>query len=394
MMRILYAASDQRVPGTTGGSIHVISVAEGLARLGHEVHVLVTPAGPFPEGAVRWVPFPPPAGRKELRWANTGAVRTIARQIKPDVVIERYYNFGGEGIGAATDIGALAVLEVNAPVVDYPGSGKRLLDRALIFEPMRRWRERICANSDLIVTPSPAILPPDTPKSKILELEWGADTDRFRPGIGGAVPFDRPADTVAVFAGAFRNWHGTIHIVTALRELRARGRTDIGAVFIGDGPEFARVREAASGLEGVIFTGALPHDRIPACLSACDFGVAPFDPETHPALALGFYWSPLKIFEYMAAGLPVVAPAIDRIPTLVGHNQEGLLYDTAIRTGLPHAFEALTDGRLRSRLGRAARERAIRDYSWAAHCRALEQAMTGALNARATPRPGGRPGAR
>jgi len=34
-------------------------------------------------------------------------------------------------------------------------------------------------------------------------------------------------------------------------------------------------------------------------------------------------------------------------------------------------------------LGRAARERAVRDYSWAAHCRALEQAMTSALDVRA-----------
>ena len=102
-------------------------------------------------------------------------------------------------------------------------------------------------------------------------------------------------------------------------------------------------------LDGVIFTGALPHDQMPACLAACDFGVAPFDPETHPALSLGFYWSPLKIFEYMASGLPVVAPAIDRIPKLVGHNREGLLYDTAIRSGLPHAFEALTDVDLRRR---------------------------------------------
>jgi glycosyltransferase involved in cell wall biosynthesis len=381
-MRILYAASDQRVPGTTGGSIHVLSVAEGLARLGHEVHVIVTPAGPLPAGAVNWIALPPPAGRKELRWANMRAVRAIARRLKPDVVIERYYNFGGEGIAAANDVGALAVLEVNAPAIDYPGSGKRLLDRALLFEPMRRWRERIVAKSDVIVTPSAAILPPQTPDEKTLKLEWGADTDRFRPNADGPVPFDRPADTVAVFAGAFRNWHGTIHIVTALRELRARGRSDIGAVFIGDGPELPRVREAANGLEGVLFTGALPHDQIPACLSACDFGVAPFDPETHPALSLGFYWSPLKIFEYMASGLPVVVPAIDRIATLVGHNREGLLYDTAIRTGLPHAFEALTDPVLRSRLGRAARERAVRDYSWAAHCRALDAAMTRALNAR------------
>jgi starch synthase len=381
-MRILYAASDQRVPGTTGGSIHVVAVAEGLAALGHEVHALVTPTGSPGDARVHWIGLPPPAGRKELRWANTGAVRSIARQIEPDVIIERYYNFGGEGIRAAAEVGALAVLEVNAPVVDYPGSGKRLLDRALIFEPMRRWRDYLCAKSDLIVTPSPAIIPPDTPTSKILQLEWGADTDRFRPGIEGAVPFDRPADTVAVFSGAFRSWHGTIHIITALRELHARGRKDIGAVLIGEGPELARVREAARGLDGIIFTGALPHDQIPACLAACDFGVAPFDPETHPALSLGFYWSPLKVFEYMAAGLPVVAPAIDRIPALVGHNREGLLYDSAIRSGLPHAFEALTDPHLRNRLGRAARDRAVRDYSWAAHCRLLEQAMIAAVRAR------------
>src|SRR3954465_12694213 len=185
-MKILYAASDQHIPGTTGGSVHVMAVAEGLARLGHEMHVMVTPGGPFPTGAVRWIALPPPAQRKELRWVNTGAVRTLAQQIRPEVIIERYYNFGGEGIRAATDVGALAVLEVNAPVVDYPGSGKRVLDRALLVEPMRRGREYLCARSDLIVTPSLAILPADTPPSKILQLEWGADTDQFRPDSGGA----------------------------------------------------------------------------------------------------------------------------------------------------------------------------------------------------------------
>ena len=385
-MKILYAASDQTVPGTNGGSVHVAAVAEGLAALGHQVHVLVTPGGALPPGPVHWITMPPPFGRRELRWANAGAVRTIAHRIQPDVIIERYYNFGGEGIGAAAMTGALAVLEVNAPVIDYEGSTKRLLDRALIVEPMRRWRERICAQSDLIVTPSAGILPGATPPGKILELEWGADTDRFRPVVTGAVPFDRPADTVAVFAGAFRNWHGAIHIVTALRELRARGRKDIGAVFIGDGPELPRVREAAAGLDGVIFTGSLPHAQMPACLAACDIGVAPFDAGAHRALSLGFYWSPLKIFEYMAAGLPVVAPALDRIPELVGHNREGLLYDTAIPTGLPHALAALTDQVLRDRLGRAARDRAVRDYSWSAHCRALDAAIRTASERRAPDR--------
>jgi glycosyltransferase involved in cell wall biosynthesis len=171
----------------------------------------------------------------------------------------------------------------------------------------------------------------------------------------------------------------------ALRELHARGRTDIGAVFIGDGPELPRIRQAAAGLEGVVFTGAVPHAKMPACLAACDIGVAPFDLEAHRPLSLGFYWSPLKIFEYMASGLPVVAPALDRIPELVEHNREGLLYDSAIRTGLPHALEALSDPAVRTRLGRAARERAVRDYSWAAHCRALDAAFSARL-ARSQPR--------
>jgi glycosyltransferase involved in cell wall biosynthesis len=382
-MKILYAASDQTVPGTNGGSVHVAAVAEGLAALGHEVHVLVTPGGAISPGPVHWIAMPPPLGRKELRWANARAVQTIARRLQPHVIIERYYNFGGEGIGAAAEIGAVAVLEVNAPVIDHEGSTKRLLDRALIVEPMRRWRERICAQSDLIVTPSAGILPSGTPPAKILELEWGADTDRFRPGVTGAVPFDRPADTVVVFAGAFRTWHGAIHLATALGELRARGRKDIGAVFIGDGPELLRVREAAAGLDGVVFTGALPHAQIPACLAACDIGVAPFDAGAHPPLSLGFYWSPLKIFEYMATGLPVVAPAFDRIPALVEHNREGLLYDSAIPTGLPHALAALTDPVLRDRLGRNARDRAVREYSWSAHCRALDAAIGKVVGLRA-----------
>src|SRR5688572_3206454 len=105
-MRVLYCASDQTVPGTTGGSVHVTAVAEGLAALGHDVHVLATPAGEFPKGRVAWIAMPPPLGRRELRWANARAVGRLAAALAPDVVIERYYNFGGEGILAAERVGA------------------------------------------------------------------------------------------------------------------------------------------------------------------------------------------------------------------------------------------------------------------------------------------------
>jgi glycosyltransferase involved in cell wall biosynthesis len=378
-MRFLYCAIDQTVPGTTGGSIHVTAVAEGLAALGHEVHVLVTPGdGPFPQTPsrrVRWMPMAPPFGKKQLRWTRTRAVRQIVSELKPDVVIERYYNFGGEGILAAEGTGARTVLEVNAPVIDHPGSMKSAIDHALLVQPMRRWRERLCQRADLIVTPSAAVLPPATPPSKVVRLEWGADTDRFHPNISEPPPFEHPATTVAIFAGAFRSWHGAINLARAIRELKKRGCSDLGAVFVGSGPELRSVQNEVIDLPNVVVTGPVPHAKMPAYLAAADIGVAPFDVGAHRPLSLGFYWSPLKIFEYMAAGLPVVAPSVDRIPSLVSHGREGILYDPARAGGLADALERLTDPALRRSLGAAARERVVREYSWKAHCEALVDAI-------------------
>ena len=379
-MRILYCALDQRVPGTTGGSIHVQAVAEGLAALGHEVHVLAD-AGPgrLAGAGATYVAMPPPLGARQLRWARTAAVRRYARTFRPDAVIERYYNFGGEGIAAARATGALGVLEVNAPVVDHPGSRKAALDRLLLLQPMRRLRERICADTGLVVTPAAGILPPSVPRDRIVELEWGADTERFHPGARGPLRFTRPEGLLTLFAGAFRSWHGAVHLVRAIRLLRERGRDDVSAVLIGDGPELARTKAEAAGLDGVIFTGAVPHAEMPAQLAAADVGAAPFDPSAHAPLALGFYWSPLKLFEYMASGLPVVAPAIDRLRGLVADGGDGLLYAPRDHTGLAAALDRLRDPALRSRLGAAARARAVRDYSWSAHCRALAAAIQTAI---------------
>lgn len=379
-MKILYSAIDQPVPGTKGGSTHVTAVAEGLAALGHEVVALVSPGTGEPRPSlVHWKYIAPPFGSTHLRLTRSGAIRRLVDSLRPDAIIERYHNFGGEAIVAAGRVDAIAVLEVNAPVVDHPGSTKAVVDRALVVEPMRRWRERICRLADLIVTPNPAVLPADVPSDRVLRLEWGADTERFRPDVSGRPPFVRlDVSTVAVFAGAFRSWHGAIHLVDAIRVLRDRGHKEIGAVLIGDGPELPRVRRAASGIETIVLTGALPHDRMPAALAAADIGVAPFDPGAHAPLSLGFYWSPLKIFEYMAAGLPVVAPRLDRIASLVGDGVEGVLYDprdSSHASRLADAVLTLTAPERRKALGAAARARAVRDYSWDAHCRALANAI-------------------
>jgi glycosyltransferase involved in cell wall biosynthesis len=323
--------------------------------------------------------MPPPFGNRRFRLLRARRVASFARQFKPDVVIERYYNFGGEGILAARHVRALIVLEVNAPVVDYPGSVKRTADRALIIEPMRRWRDWQCRQADIIVTPSARIVPGHVPPAKILRTEWGADTERFHPGASGQTSLARSdGDTVAVFAGAFRSWHGAIHLVDAIRRLRARGRRDIKALLVGDGPELPRVRHAAAGLDGITLLGAVPHGDVPAILASADIGVAPFDIAAHRSLAHEFHWSPLKIFEYMASGLPVVAPRIDRLANIVSDGTEGLLYDATNPDALADALERLTNRSVRRALGAAARSRAVRDFSWANHCLQLERAINDA----------------
>ena len=378
-MKILYSAIDQSVPAAHGGSVHVMAVAEGLADLGHEVHALVSPgdSGNVPRsGNVSWTALPPPLGDRRLRLLRARRVIELARALGPDVVMERYYNFGGEGILAANRVGAVAVLEVNAPIVDYPRSMKRVIDRALLVEPLRRWREWQVKHADLIVTPSEKIIPGDVPASKILKTEWGADTSRFHPGAAGDVPFVRaPDDVIAVFAGAFRAWHGAIHLVEAIGRLRARRRMDIKAVFVGDGPELPAVRRAAAGLSGITLIGAVPHLNVPPILAAADIGVAPFDISGHAALAHEFHWSPLKIFEYMASGLPVLAPDIERLRSIVADGVEGLLYDPAQPEALATALERLADPALRRRLGAAARDRAVHQFSWETHCRHLDEAL-------------------
>jgi glycosyltransferase involved in cell wall biosynthesis len=375
-MRILYAALDQQVPGTLGGSVHVQSVAEGLAALGHEVHVAVTAGGPWPQDGVHWHPMSSPLGRHELRWMRAGAVTRLARRVNAQVVMERYYNFGGEGVLAARRLGVPAVLEVNAPVIDHPGSVKARLDRALMFEPMRRWRDWLCRHTDLFVTPHRQILPDWIHPANVLEAEWGADVDRFRPDASGPLPFERDASRVlCVFAGAFRSWHGVTQLSAALARLHAAGERRLGAVFIGDGPERPAAERAARDVPGVTFTGAVAHEHLPQCLAAADIGVAPFDPSKHKPLTLGFYWSPLKIFEYMSSGLPVVAPRLPRVASLVSDGHEGLLYDPADPRTLDDALVRLIDPALRARLGAAARARAVSEFSWRAHCALLDQRL-------------------
>jgi glycosyltransferase involved in cell wall biosynthesis len=127
----------------------------------------------------------------------------------------------------------------------------------------------------------------------------------------------------------------------------------------------------------VIFTGRLPYDAVPRHLAVADLGVAPFEPSRHEALRhFGFYWSPLKIFEYGAMALPTVCPAIPPLDTIVRDGREGCHYTVGDHASLAASLAALLAAApARRAMGASARERVVRDYSWSAHCRSLDAVL-------------------
>jgi glycosyltransferase involved in cell wall biosynthesis len=387
-VKILYVASGIPVPGTLGGSIHTLEVARGLALRGHTVDVVAcSRTGAFEiaslarpvsshSGDVRLHHIDIP---KTLTLLATPLIVRLVRALKPDIIMERYYNFAGAGILAARQFGIPAILEVNALIIDPPLVLKRRLDD-LLGGPMRRWAVAQCRIADRIVTPLHTTVPPDIPRANIVELPWGANVEHFcvdRPPIDAAQT--RPT---VVFLGSFRAWHGALDAVRAGGLLVEQGRA-CHFLFVGDGPQrAAAVRLAARWHERFTFTGAVPYDAVPSLLAQASVAVAPFNTAAHPALrSAGFFWSPLKVFEYMAAALPVVTIDIPPLNQIVRHGVEGLLYPEGDISALANAITYLLDhpGEARA-MGVRGRERVTAHFSWARHCEELEQVMEETLN--------------
>ena len=182
---------------------------------------------------------------------------------------------------------------------------------------------------------------------------------RLRPGRAYADAGRSGTPTVA-YAGHFYPWKGAGVLVEALASLpRARG------LFIGGRPgesDAARLRALARsrGLrERVTFTGPVPPAGVAALLAGADVLALPTVATPHAR-----HTSPLKLFEYMAAGRPIVASDLLPLREIVEHGRTAFL----VAPGDPEALAAgvrsvLEDRPHAARMARAAFERAA-DYSW------------------------------
>ena len=239
---------------------------------------------------------------------------------------------------------------------------------------MRRWRERICAHADLIVTPSAAILPPGTPPAKGRSSSNGAPTPTaFTPGrrrpcrSAGRRAWSRSSP------GPFAA--GTARCISSrasASSASAAGATS-AAVFIGDGPELPRCATRPRGLDSVrVHRRRAARHGCRRALAAARHRRRAVRRRRPRPLALGFYWSPLKIFEYMAPGLPVVAPAVDRIPDARrARSRRAALRPGAAGGAGRQRSNSWRTRRSRRQLGAAARRTRRARVQLAAHCEAL-----------------------
>jgi glycosyltransferase involved in cell wall biosynthesis len=394
-MRILYVVPGLTIPGSHGGSVHALEVSRGLTRLGHKVHTVARRADraqPNAESVDGFTVHRLSLPTQFLMLTTLPAVHSLAWRLQPDVVMERYYNFGGAGIITASRLGVPSVLEVNGPPFDPPGSFKDRVD-ALMLRAFSRYAKWQCLHATRIVTPLPSIIPSVVPRERVRQIHWGANVELFNPD---RINPTKVADLrrrlsigddkrVVVFLGSFRRWHGVWEFVHAAELILAR-RGDVTFLMIGSGELFDEVESYVRerGLANrLILAGQVDYSQVPIYLALADVGVAPFDTAAHPPLRMGFYWSPLKVFEYMAMSLPVVTIDIAPLNEIVRAGQEGLLYREGDSEGLVRAIEKLVDEpELARRLGASARERVTARYSWQVHCEQLEAVLRECVNIR------------
>jgi glycosyltransferase involved in cell wall biosynthesis len=212
---------------------------------------------------------------------------------------------------------------------------------------------------------------------RILVAPNGVDTDMFQPALGREVVrarLDLGEGPVLGFVGSFKPWHGVAFLIEAFAEI-VRQRPDARLLAIGEGPELesARARIVALGLERqCVFTGRLPHAEVPAHMAAMDISAAPYD------VSGEFYFSPMKVVESLAAGVPVVAVRAGQLVALVDNGNTGLLYPPGDRVAFVGAVLSLmADPALLRAMGSNARERAVSGFSWKALvCRVMEKATS------------------
>lgn len=369
ILRILYS---HRIQSRDGQSVHVEELVAAFRALGHEVTV-VGPGFYEQSGfgqesrAVALLRRLLPGALAELAELayNLPAYRRLRRAAarqRFDLLYERYNLYYLAGAWIARRHGLPYFLEVNAPLAEERGRHGGLKLRALARMAERYvWRR---ADRVLPVTGVLAgrLTAAGVDPGRISVVPNGVVLERFPPTPRAA----SHAGLVLGFVGFVRDWHG---LDAVIRGMAAHHDIDVAFTVIGEGPARPGLETLAAELgvaERVRFSGLVPHHAVPGAVTEFDIALQP---------RVVDYASPLKIFDYMAAGRAIVAPDQPNIREVLEHGRTALLFDPGREGAMWEAVAALSaDAKLRRRLGEAARtELERRNFTWMGNARRIVQ---------------------
>lgn len=238
------------------------------------------------------------------------------RTHRPEFIYERYSLYNASGALASRLTGVPLILEVNAPL-----AYEKARYDTVYFPKLAQKLETAIVNSAFKTVAVTEVL-------RSMLVAKGGEADRIVVMHNGINPDEYPvahstptadAPVVLGFVGWFRNWHGLSEMLIALDEQKAFER-NVHLMLVGDGPLRPRLEAliAERNLTNhVTITGALSREELLATLPKLDIALQP---------AATSYASPMKLFEYMAAGKAIVAPAQPNIQEVLTDGKNGLLF--------------------------------------------------------------------
>ena len=306
------------------------------------------------------------AGRKNLR--------------SFDLIHERFNLLALGGAWATKKLGIPLVLEVNADLLEqrkFKGIPEKGL-RRLVAE----WSTQMCFNAAAKIVCISTGLKDHLSKKwnidegKLTVLPCAADVDAFGPHHNSALVrrgLGLANEPVVLWVGGFFPWHNLDLLLRSFALVLLRQPT-AKLVLVGDGQTRQSVAEKIKkdGLEqSVIMTGAIPHSRVPEMVSIADVAVVP---SASVSAGGGGTGTPLKLFEYMAAGKAIVATALNEAAEVIQDNHNGLLVQAGDANKFAESIlKLIDDPSERNRLGQNARAQAVKQYSWEHYTRRLQE---------------------
>jgi glycosyltransferase involved in cell wall biosynthesis len=358
-MKILY---HHRTRSKDGQYVHIEEMIAALRELGHEVIVVSPPstegvAFGSDAGLVAWMKRHVPKLIYELLELSYSliAYRRLVQAVRmhhPDCLYERYNLFLPAGIWLKKKFKLPMLLEVNSPIFE-----ERSRFDGVALKWLAHWTQIYTWHGADYVLPVTKVLgdmlaATGIPRQQIVNIPNAINIRNFDGATSARaakLALGLQGHLVLGFTGFLRDWHGLDKVIDLISQDSSTSLRHL--LIVGDGPARAALEEQAKSLgisNRVTFTGIVPRDMVAQY-------VATFDIALQPAVVA--YASPLKLFEYLALGKAIVAPAQANIMEILADGDNALLFDPLKSNGLAIAIDRLSnDPELRLKIGARAHQ--------------------------------------